>query len=73
MVEVNQETINFLLDEYMMARQSQFKARGRDYLHTNIGIARGLEMALVKMGVTNTELDRITQEVYRETFPEGRK
>lgn len=71
MVQVSPEDLQFLKDEYRIARQSQFKARGRDYLHTNIGIARGLEMALVKMGVTNTELDRITQEIYKETFPEA--
>lgn len=69
MVTVSSEDVEFLKDEYKTARKNQFKYQDNLEItesRIHYGIARGLELALVRMGVLNDELDKITQEAYKE-------
>lgn len=71
MVTVSPEDLQFLLDEYKQARRNQFKHQDHpteSRLH--FGMARGLEMALVRMGVLNDELDELTKIAYNQALME---
>lgn len=65
MVEVKKSDVEFLKDEYREAQREIVKAdfhRDLDNYRFYRGIKRGLETALVRMGVTNDELDQICSE-----------
>lgn len=69
MVEVTSEDIQFLKDEYREAVKLilEYQHEYPTLATHQKGVKRGLETALVRMGVLNDELDGICNEVY-ETF-----
>ena len=69
-MEINKLDLEYLKEEYKEARKHQF-TKG-DYCESQYhhGIARGLELSLVRIGVLNDDLDKITQEAYHEVRAE---
>ena len=66
---ITEEEIEFLLDEYKMSRREQFaRHANKKEMNYFLGMSRGLEVALIKLGVLNTTLDEITQEAYHEVM-----
>lgn len=69
MVEVKPEDLEFLKDEYREA-QRELSASHHEQNRTSYilykGMKRGLETALIRLGVSNDELDSICQEVYQK-------
>lgn len=73
MVEVKPEDLEFLKDELWDARKQQHSASFRKDMSDSRmvwGISRGLEMALVRMGVLNSEMDKINHDAYRKAEEE---
>lgn len=64
---ISKKDVEFLKGEYADMRSEQFLNRKRDENLSTLchGIARGLEIALVRLGVTNDELDEISRKASR--------
>lgn len=66
-VQVKKTDVESLKDEYKLAQVMRFAERDDEAIRQlNHGMARGLEMALIRMGVTNDECDRLTRKAYQE-------
>lgn len=76
MVEVTSEDIQFLKDEYREAQRElneSHHTQNRSNFLLYKGIKRGLETALIKLGVSNDELDCICRDVHEKFMEEVRK
>lgn len=73
-MEIDKQDLKFLKEEYAM---SQYELLTNDALELENmanfyrGQKRGLEMALVRLGVSNDECDKICSEQYERCIREG--
>ena len=68
MVTVSPEDVQFLKDEYEANKYTEFSAKYENNVNLarfSKGIARGLEIALIKLGLSNAELDKIARRTYQ--------
>lgn len=73
-MEVNQKDIQFLREEYEISQKEMILneiKENLDMANFYRGQKRGLEMALVRLGVTNDELDELCYNVHTRLKREG--
>ncbi len=64
---VTLEDVEFLKLQYKESRIVQFEAQSDVKELIGRGMARGLEIALIRLGVSNDECDSLTHEAWQET------
>lgn len=67
MAYISEYDIKHLKYEYYQSRIDEYESTPETRL-LHRGIARGLEIALVKIGILNDELDKISQKAYHQAM-----
>lgn len=67
MMEISFEDVEFLKQEYKQARKEALTEPEAGLKMYHKGMAKGLEVALVRIGVSNDEMDKLALEAYNES------
>jgi hypothetical protein len=71
---MNEEDLKYLKEEYQLNKKSELEYTHNKLIsHANLykGICRGLSIALIRLGVTNEELDNLGMSAYMDLKGEG--